>query len=74
MRVRDALVRVGVKHGVSAVTMAFAWLLRHPSRPIPVAGSRRIDALREAVAALDVSLDAQDWTEIWQAGSGHDVP
>ena len=72
--VRAALTRVGARHGVSLITTAFAWLLRHPSRPIPVAGSRRIDAMREAVAALDVALDAQDWTEIWQAGSGHDVP
>ena len=40
----------------------------------PVAGSRRIEAMREAVAALEVKLDAQDWTEIWAAGSGHEVP
>jgi predicted oxidoreductase len=39
-----------------------------------VAGSRRIDAMREAVAALHVTLDAQDWTEIWAAGLGHEVP
>ena len=74
MRVRAALDAVGARHGVSAVTMAFAWLLRHPSRPIPVTGSRRIEAMREAVAALDVVLEAQDWTEIWAAGSGHEVP
>lgn len=73
-QVRAALTAVGVRHGVSVATTAFAWLLRHPSRPIPVAGSRRIEAMREAVAALDVTLDAQDWTEIWQAGSGHEVP
>ena len=72
--VRDALDAVGARHGVSAVTIAFAWLLRHPSRPVPVTGSRRIEAMREAVAALDVALDAQDWTEIWAAGSGHEVP
>ncbi len=73
-RVRDALDAVGVRHGISAATVAFAWLLRHPSRPIPVAGSRRIEAMREAVQALDVTLDVQDWTEIWMAGSGHEVP
>jgi predicted oxidoreductase len=73
-RVQAALGAVGARHGVSAATVAFAWLLRHPSRPIPVAGSRRIDAMREAVAALAVTLDLQDWTEIWAAGSGHDVP
>ncbi len=72
--VRGVLESIGARHGVSAATIAFAWLLRHPSRPIPVAGSRRIDAMREAVAALDVTLDAQEWTEIWAAGSGHEVP
>ena len=73
-RVRGALQAVASRHGVSVATIAFAWLLRHPSRPIPVAGSRRIGAMAEAVAALDVVLDAQDWTEIWAAGSGHEVP
>lgn len=73
-RVRVALGAVGARHGVSVATIAFAWLLRHPSRPIPVAGSRRIEAMREAVSALDIALDVQDWTEIWAAGSGHEVP
>jgi predicted oxidoreductase len=73
-RVRSVLKVIGERHGVSAVTIAFAWLLRHPSRPIPVAGSRRIEAMREAVGALEVQLDAQEWTEIWAVGSGHEVP
>ncbi len=72
-RVQAALARIGERHGASAVAIAFAWLLRLPSRPVPVAGSRRIAALREAVQALQVTLDAQDWTEVWQAASGHEV-
>lgn len=72
-RVRAALGSVGARHGVSVATAAFAWLLRHPSRPIPVAGSRRILAMQDAVSALDVALDAQDWTEIWSAGAGREV-
>lgn len=73
-RVRAVLESIAVRHSVSVPTVAFAWLLRHPSRPIPVAGSRRIEAMREAVAALDLPLNAQEWTEIWEAGSGHEVP
>ena len=72
-RVQAALGRIGERHGASAATVAFAWLLRHPSRPLPVAGSLRIEALHDAVAALRLTLDAQDWTEIWQAGAGHEV-
>ncbi len=73
-RVQAALARLAQRHGSSPAGIAFAWLLRLPSRPVPVAGSRRIDALREAVAALRIRLDAQDWTEVWQAAAGHDVP
>lgn len=72
-RVHGALARIGERHGVSATSIAFAWLLRHPSRPVPVAGSRRIEALREAVDALRITLDAQNWTEVWQAAAGHEV-
>jgi len=73
-RVQAALARVAQRHGCAPATVAFAWLLRLPSRPVPVAGSRRIEALRDAVDALGVTLDRQDWTDIWQAAAGHEVP
>jgi predicted oxidoreductase len=73
-RVRWVLGSAGARLGVAPATLAYAWLLRHPSHPLPVVGTRRIDALREAVAALSLHLDAETWYEIWQAGTGHDVP
>jgi predicted oxidoreductase len=73
-RVQAVLQAIAQRHATSPATVAFAWLLRLPSRPLPLAGSRRIEAMREAVAALELQLDAQDWTEIWQAASGHEVP
>jgi predicted oxidoreductase len=73
-RVRWVLGAAAARMGVSPATLAYAWLLRHPSRPVPVAGTRRIDALREAITALELHLDRETWYEIWQAGSGHEVP
>lgn len=73
-RVRWVLGSVASRLGVEPTTVAYAWLLRHPSRPVPVAGSRRPEALQQALAALTLSLDAQTWYEIWQAGAGHPVP
>jgi len=73
-RVRDALERIGAQHGASAATVAFAWLLRLPSRPHPITGSRRIEAMQEAVAATRITLDVQEWTEILTAATGRDVP
>lgn len=73
-RVRAELEDIGRRHGVSAATAAYAWILRHPSRPRPITGSGRIEALREAVAALALRLPAEDWYRVWQASLGHEVP
>jgi len=73
-RVRAVLQDLAGQHGTTMATVAFAWVLRHPSRPHPVTGSGRVAALREAVAALDVRLSAEDWYRVWVASIGHGVP
>ncbi len=73
-RVRAALEALGRARGVSAATAAYAWILRHPSRPHPITGSGRVEALREAVAALPLRLSAEEWYGIWQASMGHELP
>ena len=74
LRVRGLLEALGRQRGVSAATMAYAWILRHPSRPIPITGSRRTAALAEAVAALDIRMSAEDWYRVWQASMGQELP
>jgi predicted oxidoreductase len=73
-RVRAVLEDLGRARGVSAATIAYAWIRRHPSRPVPITGSRRFEALREAVTALDLTLSAEDWYRVWSASTGRDVP
>ncbi len=73
-RVRAVLEALGQQHGVSLCTMAYAWILRHPSRPVPITGSRRIAALRDAIAALDIRLPTEDWYRVLEASTGHPVP
>ena len=73
-RVQVVLEEMARPRGVSAATVAYAWLLRHPSRPVPIAGSRRLEALHEAVAALDIALTHEEWYRVWEAGAGHPVP
>ncbi|BAL96771.1 aldo/keto reductase [Rubrivivax gelatinosus] len=72
-RVRAVLEALGAEHGVSAATVAYAWILRHPSRPVPITGSSRIEALAEATAALALRLPAEAWYRVWQASMGHEV-
>jgi predicted oxidoreductase len=72
-RVRKVMGPMAERYGVSIPTLAFAWILLHPARPLPITGSQRLAALAEAVAALDVTLSAEDWWVIWQASTGHEV-
>ncbi|MDN0076489.1 aldo/keto reductase [Crenobacter sp. SG2303] len=74
VRVRTVLAALAHKYGVSVTTLAYAWILRHPSAPWPITGSGRIEAIRDAVAALMVRLDAEDWYRIREAGAGKEVP
>jgi predicted oxidoreductase len=73
-RLRAALARIGEVHGVSPTTAAYAWVLRHPSRPLILTGSRRIEAVREAVAATEVQLSREEWFSVWSASTGEEVP
>jgi predicted oxidoreductase len=74
LRVRTVLEELGRAHGVPAATIAYAWIRRHPSRPVPITGSRRIEALREATAALGVALSSEEWYRVWRASMDRDVP
>ncbi len=58
---------------VSIATAAYAWVLRHPSRPLIITGTQRTEALAEAVRATSLELTRQQWTAIWQASLGHPV-
>ena len=74
LRVRVELERLAMEYGASVATMAYAWILRHPAAPVPITGSRRVQGLQEAVAALDIALPAEHWYAVWQASQGHEVP
>lgn len=73
-RVRQVLEELAPAYGVSVATLAYAWILRHPAKPLPITGSGRLAALKEGVAALGVTLSNQDWYRLWVAARGHDVP
>jgi len=73
-RVRSRLAAFAAELDVTPATLAYAWGLRLPSRPHVIVGSRRVEAIDEAVAALDVQLDAPRWHALWSAGAGRELP
>ncbi|RQQ04606.1 oxidoreductase [Burkholderia stagnalis] len=73
-RVRACAERIGGALGVCATTVLFAWLLALPCQPLPIVGSGRIAALREAVAATRLTLAREHWFALLEAARGVEVP
>lgn len=71
--VRAVLDRIGADHGVAADAVAVAWLLQHPAQIMPVMGTNNINRINGLSDALKVTLDRQDWYEIYTAALGHEV-
>lgn len=58
--------------GLDQILLAF--LLKHPSRILPVLGTSKIHRIQRAVAALQIELTREEWFELWQASMGEEVP
>lgn len=54
-------------------SVLFAWIMQLPSRPIPLTGTGRFEAIREAVAGAGFTLERGDWFRILRAARGHEV-
>ena len=72
--VRAALDELGAAHGVSRTVAAYAWLMAHPSRPIPIVGSQQPGRIAEAAKALTLKIDRADWYKVLVAARGAPLP
>lgn len=73
-RIRKVLDALSAKYGVEHDILLINWVMRHPSRIIPVVGTadtRRIMRLRQAT---EFTMEREDWFELYVAGMGHPVP
>lgn len=62
------------KYNTSRTVIALAWLMKHPSKIIPIVGSNTADNIREAAKADDVELSRDDWYRILVAARGTPLP
>ena len=54
-------------------SVIFAWIMQLPSKPVPLTGSGRIEAIAVAVAGTSFKLSRTDWFAILRAARGHEV-
>ncbi|MGK3127871.1 aldo/keto reductase family oxidoreductase [Pantoea sp. C8B4] len=72
---RDELERVKQEIGASSIEqVVYAWVMKLPSRPLPIIGSGKTTRVSEAAGAGQLTLDRQQWFRIRKAALGFDVP
>jgi predicted oxidoreductase len=69
-----ALDGVAKGRGVSRIAVALAWLLKHPSKILPVLGSTNPQRIRDAVKATEFELTREEWYQLLTAARGEPVP
>jgi len=72
--VAGALDTVAGKHGVSRAAAAYAWIMAHPARPIPIVGSQNAARIAEAADAFKVEWTRADWYAVLIAARGEKLP
>ncbi len=72
---RDELETVARELNAESIEqVVYAWILRLPSKPLPIIGSGKIERVRSALNAEALEMTRQQWFRIRKAALGYDVP
>lgn len=74
---RLATVAKGMSARYNSATLeqlAYAWILAHPSHPLPIIGTNKVERLRSAAHADAIVLEREDWYALWEAAQGRPIP
>jgi len=72
VNLRNILERIAIKHNTSSDTIVYAWLLKHPVKGMVISGTQKITRLQNAINALQINLEHEEWYEIYCA-SGEQI-
>jgi len=61
-------------NGATLEQLAYAWILAHPSQPLPIVGTNKLERLQAAVQAVAIVMEREDWYALWEAAQGRKIP
>ncbi|MCR4593515.1 MAG: aldo/keto reductase [Clostridiales bacterium] len=67
------LEEIGEKYGVNSMSVAAAWILRHPANIQLISGSVNPKRIRDVTAGADLNLSREEWYSIYTA-AGFKLP
>ena len=62
------------EYGVTVGQLSLAWLMQLPGGVIPLVGTANADHIAEAAAAVELTLDRDDWYELMVIARGRPMP
>jgi predicted oxidoreductase len=73
-RLKKLLATLVAKYELGSDTLLLAWILQHPSKIIPIAGTVNVARIQSLMKAAALQLDHEDWFAIWTESMGNKVP
>ena len=73
-RVVAVLDELAGERNVGRAAIACAWVMAHPSNPVPLIGAQSATHVREVACAAAVTLDRRDWYRVLEASRGSRMP
>ena len=72
-RMKTLLSELVAKYHVGSDLILLAWILQHPAKVIPVAGTVNVARIQYLKKLETLKLDLEDWFAIWSESMGHEV-
>jgi predicted oxidoreductase len=72
-RLKKLLATFVEKYELGSDTILLSWIMKHPSKVIPVAGTVNVQRIKQLQKAIELELDLEDWFAIWEASIGRKV-
>ena len=69
-----AVDEIAAERKTSRTSIALAWLLKHPTKIIPIIGSTNPERIRAAAAAAEIELTREEWYRLLIAARGEPLP
>lgn len=71
---KKLLAQLVSKYEVGSDTILLSWILQHPAKVIPIAGTVNVARIQALMKATELPLEKEDWFAIWSESMGKNVP
>lgn len=74
VRVKKLATKLSLKYNVGIDVLLLAWILKHPSRILPVCGTADKSRITNLMKATEVEMELEDWFSLWTESAGNPIP